>query len=160
MGIRSASVNSKTASSAADRPIGMLHRDPFFQAARRCCAEIACCKCLFQVVQMFEYVASVLYWCCKSRLRCCTYCNMFSSVCPKCFIYFRRILQVFHLDVAKVYLDVAYTCMLQACVSCVSYVCCKCFIWILHMFCSGYKRVFLVFHMHVVSVSIIFRRML
>ena len=38
--------------------------------------------------------------------------------------------QVFHLDVAKVDLDVAYTCMLQvnvSSVSGVSYVCCKCF---------------------------------
>jgi hypothetical protein len=37
----------------------------------------------------------------------------------------------FHLDVAKVDLDVAYTCMLQAYVSSVSgdsYICCKCFI--------------------------------
>ena len=50
-----------------------------------------------------------------------------------CFICFRCMLQVFHRDVAKVDLDVAYTCMLQAYVSIVSgisYVCCKCFIWI------------------------------
>jgi hypothetical protein len=55
----------------------------------------------------------------------------FSSVCHKCFICFRRMLQVFHLNVAKVDLDVAYTCMLQAYISSVSdvlYVCCKCFI--------------------------------
>jgi hypothetical protein len=26
---------------------------------------------------------------------------VFSSVCPKCFICFRRVLQVFHLDFAK-----------------------------------------------------------
>jgi hypothetical protein len=31
---------------------------------------------------------------------------VFSSVCPKYFICFRRMLQVFHLDVAKVDLDV------------------------------------------------------
>jgi hypothetical protein len=40
-------------------------------------------------------------------------------------------LQVFHLVVAKVDLDVAYTCKLQVYVlsiSVVSYVCCKCFI--------------------------------
>ena len=47
-------------------------------------------------------------------------------------------LQVFCLDVAKVDLDVAYTCMLQAYISSVfqlfhTYVC-KCFIWMLHMF--------------------------
>jgi hypothetical protein len=69
--------------------------------------------------------------------------NMFSSVCPKCFICFT--LQVFHLDVVKVDLDVAYICMLQAYVSSVSgilYIGCKCFILILHMFCNYYKRVF------------------
>jgi hypothetical protein len=46
------------------------------------------------------------------------------------------------------YLDVAYTCMLQAYISSfsdVSYVCCKGFFRTLHMFCNGYTRVFLVF---------------
>jgi hypothetical protein len=91
---------------------------------------------------------------------------MFSSVCFKCFICFRRMLQVFHLDVVKVNLDFAYTCMLQAyvfSVSGVSYVCCKCFIWMLHMFCTGYNvfswcsrhmlQVFQLFWMYVASVS-------
>jgi hypothetical protein len=46
-------------------------------------------------------------------------------------------LHAFYIDVAKVDLDVAYTCILQAYVSNVadvSYVYCKCFIWVLHMF--------------------------
>jgi hypothetical protein len=63
---------------------------------------------------------------------------VFSSVCTKYFIYFRRIFHMFHLDVA-------YKCILQAYVSSVSvisYVCCKCFIWILYMFCNGYTHVF------------------
>jgi hypothetical protein len=54
---------------------------------------------------------------------------VFSSIYPKCFVCFRCMLQVFHLDVAKVDLDVTYTCMLQVYVSSVSvvlYVCCKC----------------------------------
>ena len=80
---------------------------------------------------------------------------VFSSVCPKYFICFKRMLQVFHLDVAKVDLDVGYTCMLQAYVSSVSYVCCKCFIWMLHMFCNGYKRVFLVFQTYIPSILIV-----
>jgi hypothetical protein len=62
-------------------------------------------------------------------------------------------LQMFYLDVAKVNLDVAYACMLQAYVSNVSYICCKYFIWMLHMFCNGYKRVFLVFQTYVASWS-------
>jgi hypothetical protein len=45
---------------------------------------------------------------------------VFSSVCPQYFIYFRRMLQVFYLDVAKVELHVAYTCMLQVYISSVS----------------------------------------
>jgi hypothetical protein len=40
------------------------------------------------------------------------------NVCFKCmfqlFICFRRMLQVFHLDVAKVYIDVAYICMVAS----------------------------------------------
>jgi hypothetical protein len=82
---------------------------------------------------------------------------VFSSVCPKYFILFRRILQVFHLDVAKVDPDIAYTCMLQAYVSSVSdvsYVCYKYFIWMLHIFCNGYRCVFLMFQTYVASVSI------
>ena len=45
-----------------------------------------------------------------------------SRVCSKYFICFRHMLQVFHQDVAKVDLDVANTCMLQAHVSSVSVV--------------------------------------
>ena len=67
---------------------------------------------------------------------------VFSSVCPKCFICFRRMFQVFHPDVAKVDLDVAYTCMLQAYVSSVF----RCFICMfasvssmLHMFLLVFK---------------------
>jgi hypothetical protein len=59
----------------------------------------------------------------------------------KCFSYFRCMFQVFHLNVAKVDMDVAYTCMLQKYVSSVSYVCCKCFIRILHVFYNSYTRV-------------------
>jgi hypothetical protein len=85
---------------------------------------------------MFQrYVASVVYRCCKSGSECCTCSNVYTyvlSVYSKCS---RRMLQVF-------YLDVAYTCMLLAYVSSVSgvsYVCCKCFIWMLHMFATVFK---------------------
>ena len=78
-------------------------------------------------------------------------------------------LQVFYLDVAKVDLYVAYTCMLQVYVSSISgvlYVCCKYFIWILHIFCNGYSathvfswcfrrilQVFQLFRTYVASIS-------
>jgi hypothetical protein len=52
-------------------------------------------------------------------------------------------LQVFNLDVAKVYLNVAYTCMLRAYVFKCSQVfhtyVYKCFIWMLHMFAMVFK---------------------
>jgi hypothetical protein len=82
-----------------------------------------------------------------------------SSVCSKCFIYITCTLQVFHLDVAKVDLDVAYTCMLQAYVSSVSgvsYTCCKCFIRMLHMFAMTFKcfpGVLQVFQTYIANVS-------
>jgi hypothetical protein len=75
---------------------------------------------------MFQrYVANVSYGCCKSRSRCCTYCNgcarmlqalilnissVFSDVCCKC-VYldvtyiFTHMMQVFYLDAAYVYDD-------------------------------------------------------
>jgi hypothetical protein len=77
---------------------------------------------------------------------------VFSSVCPKCFIYFKHTLQVFHLDVAKVDLNIAYTCMLQAFQGFHTYVAsvlsgrCICFAMAINMF-------FLVFQTYVASVS-------
>jgi hypothetical protein len=87
-----------------------------------------CCKRLFQMFHLFQtYVASVSFGCCKTRSGCCIYMQVFlvlSYVCCKCFIvmfvmathvfssfswcfckcfsYFGRMLQVFHLDIAKV----------------------------------------------------------
>jgi hypothetical protein len=56
------------------------------------------CKCMLQVFQM--YVAIVTYGCCKSRSECytcCIFCKCLqryvASVCLKCFIYFRHMLQ-------------------------------------------------------------------
>jgi hypothetical protein len=48
--------------------------------------------------------------------------------------------QVFHLDVAKIDLDVAYICMLQAYISSVlgvSYVCLQVFLWMLQIFAKA-----------------------
>ena len=42
-----------------------------------------------------------------------------ANVCFECFIYFGHMLQVFHLDVVKIDLDVAY-------VAIAIHVCCKC----------------------------------
>jgi hypothetical protein len=81
--------------------------------------------------------------------------NVFSvaDICCKCF----------YLNIAKIDLNVTYTCMLQAYVSSVSYVCCKCFIWMLYMFVMSFKC-FKVFckclQTYVAIVSAVFRRML
>jgi hypothetical protein len=83
-----------------------------------------CCKCFIYMLRMFAmilqvfqthvssvssvfflYVASVASRCFKNRSGCWMGCNDVSSVCPKYFICFRRMLQMFHLDVAKVDLD-------------------------------------------------------
>ena len=71
-----------------------------------------CCKCVYlDVADVFHtYIISVLSKCCI----CCTSDTHVASVCFKCFYCFKRMLQVFYLDVAKVDLDVTYTCMLQA----------------------------------------------
>jgi hypothetical protein len=77
--------------------------------------------CMFQVYVL--NVSSISDVCCNSfiwmlHIHAC--CNLSF----KCFI---RMLQVFHLDVAKVNLDVVYTCMLQS-------VCFKYFIHMLQVF--------------------------
>jgi hypothetical protein len=59
----------------------------------------ACLKCF---ICLLWYVASVAFECFKNRSRCCTCWNDVLTICLKCFIYFRRILQRFHPDVVKV----------------------------------------------------------
>jgi hypothetical protein len=61
---------------------------------------------------------------------------MLQVCCSKYFSCFKHMLQVFYLDVAYV-----------------SHIYCRCFIWILHMFCNGYTRAFLMFQTYVASVS-------
>ena len=77
-----------------------------------------------------------------------------TSVCFKCFRCFRGMLQLLHIDIAKVDRDVGYFCNCIQCyvasvlqqvfnldVAYVSHTCYKCFICMLHMF-----------HTHVASV--------
>jgi len=68
-----------------------------------------CCKCVFQMFQLFHldvaYVAVATHVCCK-------------SVCSKCFTCFRRMLQMFYLNV--VICCRGYTHMLQTYVLIVS----------------------------------------
>ena len=60
-----------------------------------------------------------------------------ASMCFKCFICFRSILQVFHTDVAKVDRDVTYVAM-------VVHVCCKCIFQMFYLFSNVcYKCVYL-----------------
>jgi hypothetical protein len=106
----------------------------------------------------FEYFRNVSYGYYINKSRCFICCNGYT-----------RMLQASVPNVSSVssdvcckyvYLDVTY----------VSYVCCECFIPMLHMFhtyvasvssrccicfCNGYTRVFLVFQMYVASVSTI-----
>jgi hypothetical protein len=77
---------------------------------------------MFQVFDMD--VTKVNLKCCNDNIR------MLQAYIFKCFRCFRCTFQVFYLDVAKVDLSVAYTCMLQEYVSGVfdvSYISCKCF---------------------------------
>ena len=46
-------------------------------------------------------------------------------------------LQLFHLDVAEVDLDVASVCFPS--VSAVLYVCCECFIWMFHILAMAFQ---------------------
>jgi hypothetical protein len=95
---------------------------------------------------MFQrYVASVSYRCCKSRSWCCTCYNGYTRMFQVYVLNVSTVLDVcckyFYLNVAKVDLNVAYTCMLQS------------------YFPSGFRcfiRVVQVFHMHVLIVSFVF----
>jgi hypothetical protein len=134
---------------------------PFSQATRRCCAESACCKHMFQLFFMFQkYAASVLYGCCKSRSGCCICCSgstrMLSASFPIVSSVFWRMLQVFYLDVAYV----SHVCckVLSGCCICcndfqeflgvfasVSNICRKCF--------SCFERMLQVLHLDVAKVD-------
>jgi hypothetical protein len=87
------------------------------------------------VFQMFQwYVASVSRRCCKSRSGCCTCCDS-----CRCMLQasVRTVSSVFFPNVRCkcVYLDVAY----------VLHICCKCFIYMLHMFYNGFQMFFMIF---------------
>ena len=65
-----------------------------------------------------------------------------ASVCFKCFSCFKRMLQVFYLDAA--YVEWPYTYVASVCFKYFSYfkcICCKCFIWMLHMLQWSYTCV-------------------
>jgi hypothetical protein len=69
------------------------------QARAACMVTDACLKCF---IYLLLYVASVATRCFKSRSGYCICCNSVSTVCSKCYICFRRMLQRFHLDITKV----------------------------------------------------------
>jgi hypothetical protein len=58
---------------------------------------------------------------------------LYMHVASGCFKCFRRMLQVFHLDVAKVDMDVAY-------VSIATQVCCKCMLQMFQLFWTYVAR--------------------
>ena len=117
------------------------------------------CKCfrhMFRMFQLFRtYVASVSEACCKSLFKmfhlfpdvCCNhfdldvayvFTHILQQYIPKYFICFSLLLQQVFSCCKCFYLDGAYifTHMLQVYVLNVSPVldiCCKCFIWMLHM---------------------------
>jgi hypothetical protein len=90
---------------------------------------------MFQVFQMFSrYVASVSYGCCKSRSRCYICCNGYTrmlqaSVSNVSSVFQTYVACVFIWMLQVFYLDVVY----------VSYICCKYFIWMLHIFVNGFQ---------------------
>jgi hypothetical protein len=90
------------------------------------------CERMFQVFQ--RYVASVSYGCCKcNRSGCCICCNGYT---PMLQAFVPNVSSVFSYVCCKcVYLDVAY----------VSHIYCKCFLWMLHMFCNGFSNVSMCF---------------
>jgi hypothetical protein len=92
-----------------------------------------CCKPMFQVFQVFRIYVS-------SFSMDVAYVAMVIHICFKCFRCFRLMLQVFHLDVAKVDLDVAKSGS-RCCKS--GSGCCMC--------CYGYTRIFVA---HVSSVHL------
>jgi hypothetical protein len=127
------------------------------------CVESACYKRIFQVFFIcFRGMLQVLHTdVVKSRSGCCTYCiyckclrwmlhafvQNISSISDVRWEYVPNVSSVFNLMLQQVfsccklqmfYLDVAFVavtiqCMLQAYVLTVSDICCKCFIWMLHM---------------------------
>jgi hypothetical protein len=80
---------------------------------------------------------------------------VFSSVCPKCFVCFRRMLQVLHLDVVKVDSDVAlhvasvcsncFRSMFHSYVASVLSSCCICFTMATNVFPWCFIRTLQVF---------------
>jgi hypothetical protein len=99
------------------------------------------------------YVSRVSIGCCRSRCGCCTTCMVqeFHTYVASIFIW---MLQAFHMDVAKVNLDVAYVLQwLHTCFKCF-HVFCKCFKC---MFASilVFGRMLQVFHLDVTKINLV-----
>ena len=104
---------------------------------------IICCKCIYQMFQLFHL-----------DLAC-----MFSSGCCICCCGYIRMLQVYVPNVSSIFSNVGCKCVCLDVIY-ISHICCKCFIWMLHMFCNDFLVFLQVFETHVSSVSSVYTRML
>jgi hypothetical protein len=120
-------------------------------------AESTCCNYIFQVFQVFQrYIASVSYRCCKSRSGCCICCNDYARMFQVYVLNVSSISNVrykyFHMDVAKVDLNVAYACIFQVFHTSIASISSRCYI-IFAMVSSVFQVILQVFQTHVLSVS-------
>jgi hypothetical protein len=122
--------------------------------SNKSCAKRASGKRMFQ-----RYVASVSYRCCKSRSGCCksrseyyTCCNGYARMFQ---VYIPNVSSISYIYCKCFFLDVTYTCMLQAYVWSVSGVCfdiiCAWFLWFiffaLQLLLSLFERVLVCWHL-------------
>jgi hypothetical protein len=94
---------------------------------------ISCFKCFRR---MFLSVSFGRCVCCNVYIHMLQRLFHVTSISFRCF---KRMFQVFHLDVAEVDLDIAYHALCKCMFSTVSYICCKCFIWMLHIFTMDFQ---------------------
>jgi hypothetical protein len=97
-----------------------------------------CSDCFICFRRIFVSVSCGYY---KSRSRCCIYMYGCKHMLLSVSCYFKRMFQVFHLDIAYI-LQWLYTCF-----SCVSNVCCKCF--------GCFGRLLQVFHLDVAKLDLV-----
>jgi hypothetical protein len=120
-----------------------------------------CCKCVYRnVVYVFTHILQVFYLdvvyvCNNFKNFSCVFASV-SDECFKCFIVFRRMLQLLHMDVSKLdwELHLPPRLLLPYLGAAFSHIYCKCFILMLRMF-EMVSSFFQVFWTNVSNVSLL-----
>jgi hypothetical protein len=113
-------------------------RDPKWPDPERASLAAPCARFLRRILQAYvSSVSDILKVCCK----CSVWMLQSRSECCICWNWCTCMLQTSISNVSSVFSDACWKYVYLDVIY-VSHICCKCFIWMLHMFCNGFQVFF------------------